>query len=1427
VLAALVVDGGRICPADRLADALYGADPPPTWRKVVQGSVGRLRQVLGPHAIATVGDGYRLELGDDELDARRFERLVAEAARLTGSGEHERAALTLDAALELSSSEPMADLDGWEPGRAAAARYAEMRRLAEEGAVRELLASGQNEPALAAATELVVREPLREYRWVALALAQYRSGRQGDALRTIARARRTLVEELGLDPGPDLVALERAILAQDSELFGPADTAAGVIARCPYLGLAAYDLADADWFFGRDREVADCLAIVARTGFLAIVGASGSGKSSLARAGVAPALRRDDRPVTVVTPGHDPDAAFGGAAPGSVLLVDQLEALFVLCDDGEARAQFIAAIGAWSVIAPVIVTLRGDHLSTVAEFPDLAARVQDGLFLLGAMGESQLRAAIEVPATKVGLRLEPGLVDLLVRDVLGEPGALPLLSHALAETFERREGPVLTVAGYRAVGGVQGAVARAADSVIESLPPAGRRAAKDLFLRLVTATDLSEPVRQRIPRAALAADPTTEAVLDALVRTRLVISDQETVEVAHEAVCRAWPRLRDWLDEDRDGIRIHQHLTRAAQDWEQSVHESSELYRGARLAAAFEWASGDVELNPSERAFLEASAAQRDADERAARDQLKRQQRANRRLRGALVGVGVVLVFALIAGLVALRQRIRADDQADLARSEAERADTEAERANDQAERADGQARRADSEAERAEQQRVEADAARLAAQSGQLQAGQLPLAQLLAVEAYRLDSSPATFSGLLTAANGVPALRGYVQGQSAHLGLAFDPTGGTAITVAHALGNELAVFDVEQRAFERFVPIPPLVRVDDVALTPDRTTLVACGDGQLVMLDPKSFRRRGPPIDVGDDDLYCSLAVSPDSSLASAASGVAQGDREGEIRVIRISDGSLAGPVIPIPGDVETPAVFSADGRRLAEAMFPHGVGQWEVATGRPTGPAVIVPPPPETGVSVPMASAVAYSPDGRILAVGDTAGNVQFLAAGTLEPVGLSLDVGEDELRELAFSSDSRRLAVGSTAGAVQIFDVEQRRWITAPLRGQGNPISGLAFGSGDRTVLAVSRDGSIAIYDAAGRPGIGRVFSYGANADHATLETAVSPDGRLVAATHADGAVTVWDLATGAAVGPGLSFDGGGSVAVAFSPDGHLLAVGHGNGGVTIWRTDTWEAVEPGIKVPGDSFVVRLTFSPDGRMLAAGNERPPTVGIYDVASHRRVGRYLRLHGLAETLLRGMAVSPDGAKLVTVEQFGARVVVWDVLTGRVTQSIVAEQAMGAVFQPDGAKLLVAEAAGVVEVFDLETGHAVGEPYAGLERPIVDVQVSADGRLLAANTSDGQARLWDAHTGFPLGPPLRYDIETTYRETSLAFSPAGDSLVTAGRNGDVIAWDLDPDRLAGWVCNLAGRNLTRGEWERYMPEGMEYRKTCPQWEPAVRWPTS
>jgi DNA-binding SARP family transcriptional activator len=932
-LAALVVEAGRVCPADRLAEALYGTAPPVTWRKVVHRSISRLRQQLGSHAIVTTGSGYRLELGDDEIDVRLFERLLAEAERLSGVGEHERAVLRLAAAMDLVVGEPWADLDAWEPAVGTAARYRELVCQAEEQLVREELASGQYGVALAAASELVVREPLREQRWAALALAQYRAGRQGEALRTISRARRVLVEELGLEPGPELVGLEGAILAQDPTLAGPLPVAGWHAGACPYRGLAAYRVDDAEWFFGRDREIAECLGIVDATGLVAIVGASGSGKSSLARAGVAPALRRDGREVAVVVPSANPDQVLAGLARGSVLVVDQLEELFVAGGDDQARARFAAAVVRWSAVAPVVVTVRADHLAQVAELSDLAARVQAGVFLLGAMGEAELRSAIEGPAAKAGLRLEPGLVDLMVRDVAGQPGALPLLSHALAETYQRREGPVLSAAGYRAVGGVQGAVARAADSVVDSLSPAGRRAARDLFLRLVTVTETSDPVRQRVPRAALAGDPTSVAVLDALVGSRLVIADESTVEIAHEAMCRAWPRLRAWLDEDRDGHRLHRHLALAAHEWEQSDQDPSELYRGARLEAALDWAGRDAPtLNTTERAFLAASTGRRDAEHHEDRRRI-------RRLRAALVGVAVLLVVALVAGVLAVGSDRAARHQRDRARAA-----------------------------------QLDAQLDALESQSVSLRSTNRGLAALLAVEAYRRRPDAGARSALLATFTGSPGFVGYKYLPARHQVTGALVPGSTKGVVALD-GRNLRLLDLPSGQLDaRFPPAPPG--------TLNNSVVRVSGDGRYVaqLADIRSApaatalsvyqvstgrRVLGPlrtPFPAGD------IALNADGSLVAVAGGP-----QGELAVYRRAGAQLVGT---LPGLGHPHGV--ALSRATAAVVFdPAG----RLYVGSTPGPIRVVDPATMRVVDTykaPLLSShnqLLTAPGGLLVAAGDEA--------------------------------------------------------------------------------------------------------------------------------------------------------------------------------------------------------------------------------------------------------------------------------------------------------------------------------------------------------------------------------------------------------------------------------------------------------------------
>ena len=572
---------------------------------------------------------------------------------------------------------------------------------------------------------MVRSAPLRERRWELLALAQYRAGAQGEALRTIRQLRAVLARELGIDPAPEVVALEQSILRQDPSLVVPA--ARPVTDRCPWQGLMAYDVGDAERFFGRDADVAACLAILGRSSFLALVGPSGSGKSSIMRAGVLSALRGRGHRVVLITPGSRPMQALSAlpenAPPGTVLAVDQAEEVFALCEDLEERRAFLERLTDEARRRPVLVTVRGDRLTQATEHAGFSRLVEQGLHLVGALDEAGLRDAVERPAYQAGLVIEPGLVELLVREVRDDPGALPLLSHALLETWQRREGNTLTVDGYHASGGIRGAVAQSAEQLYGQIEPDQRRQLRDLMLRLVSPGIGGEAVRAQVPRRLIASDPHHEQLIEMLVGARLVTSDEGVLEITHEALARAWPRLRGWLDDDVEGQRTRHHLSGAADAWDSLGRPDSELYRGVRLTRALDWQSRtETALTDTEREFLSAAQAASEAEERSAAERARAQARLIRRLRIVLGGAAVLLVLALVAGGIAAVQSNRASDNAAEARSAADSA----------------------------RQAAVSADARRVGARS-QL-TDDISLSLLLAAAGARLDDSPETRVNLLTA---------------------------------------------------------------------------------------------------------------------------------------------------------------------------------------------------------------------------------------------------------------------------------------------------------------------------------------------------------------------------------------------------------------------------------------------------------------------------------------------------------------------------------------------------------------------------------------------------------------------------------------------------------------------------------------------------
>ena len=644
--------------SEELADALWGDRPPASWAKVVQGCISRLRRALGPHAIATTAVGYRLDPSVVDLDRDNFDHLVTRARERAASGSPERAASLLGQALALWRGSPFDALEEWEPGRLEVARLVESRRTAEEDLLQARLDSGEHRQVAEEGTVLVGEEPWRERRWAMLALAQYRCGRQADALATIRSARRMLGRELGLDPGSGLVELERRILDHDPSLASEHQARLAALA-CPWKGLAPYRAEDHDVFHGRGAEVEALVDRLDRTALLVLAGPSGGGKSSLMNAGLGPALGRRGRDWVGFSPGTNGPAAMAVALAGAgrdpILLVDQFEETFTL-GDPESAAAWLADLASYALTrAPVVVTVRADQLAHLTLDVDFARLAQGGLHLVTPLTGAGLRRVIEAPAKLAGLRLEQGLVDLVMRDAEDQPGALPLLSHALTQTWQRRVDGLLTVDGYLGSGGIRGAVAASADRLYQSLTLGQRKQLHALLLRMVMLGDNDEPVRIGLPHATVSAE--WRPVVDLLVRARLVTSGAESYQIAHECLVGAWPTLRAWLDEDRAGQRIARHLAATASGWESLGRPETELYRGARLVAALEWRSrAAADLNQ-----LGRSVPGRLGEEGVPGAALARARRAteavqNRRLRALLVGALVLLVLAAGAGAVAVER---------------------------------------------------------------------------------------------------------------------------------------------------------------------------------------------------------------------------------------------------------------------------------------------------------------------------------------------------------------------------------------------------------------------------------------------------------------------------------------------------------------------------------------------------------------------------------------------------------------------------------------------------------------------------------------------------------------------------------------------------------------------------------------------------
>ncbi len=783
----------------------------------------------------------------------------------------------------------------------------------------------------------------------------------------------------------------------------------------PYLGLSAFQIADTERFHGRDALLAELVDRVLTQRMVGVLGASGSGKSSLLRAGLA-AASVDQRPVVVFTPGAHPlrecaaqltgllgesadvlAAEFEqesanlhlrlrqavGDRPDALIIVDQFEEVFTLCADPDERQAFIAAL-AHAATAPrsqarVVLGVRADFFGHCARHVELRPALRDGQVLVDPMSSDELREAVTKPALAVGHAVETALVTRLVAEATNRPGVLPLVSHALLETWRRRRGMTLTLTAYEETGGIQHALDHTAESVYSGLDDRQRLYARDILTRLTALGDGTDDTKRRLTRAELDGTEDVAEVLSALAQARLITLDRDSVELAHEALITNWPRLRDWLSEDRDGLRIHRQLTEATDTWFALAHDPGALYRGVRLANAEEWAGRhQPSLSQREQRFLDASVKARHDAESAARSR-------TRRLRIMVAVMSVLAIAAVSVGAFAMRTQNTNVEQ---------------------------------------RKQTAAANAVSLS----QLDRGSSPeLARKLGLAAYRLAATPDTIGNLLSLDS--DQHRDWLR-QSNGGGLEFSSDGWLAMI--GPAGLQLA------RVAEPSGGYPPIHTFSEIS-SDDLYDVRFSGNGRLIAiallsgtirlfdLADHTHPRELPPVAMPMPSRFSGrLAFSPDGTKIAVCSA--------DLRVVDLTGPRPAAPKaqsLPSPASDEGNygCQFGPDGRVLV-AHQGSRVVVVRLTDGEAPWPMVTLPVKPLSG----RVFGIGLSHDGRTLAVAQAVDGSQPLTlwdvSDPARPTELSVvTTASNEVRDLAFSQDDRTLAEDGPGHAVLVFDIADR--------------------------------------------------------------------------------------------------------------------------------------------------------------------------------------------------------------------------------------------------------------------------------------------------------------------------------------------------------------------------------------------------------------
>jgi WD40 repeat protein/energy-coupling factor transporter ATP-binding protein EcfA2 len=1166
---------------------------------------------------------------------------------------------------------------------------------------------------------------------------------------------------LGVDNSNELGRLAAAIRGEPP---GPEPATRAVLSICPYRGLLYFREEDSPFFFGREEATKNLVRAVTNHRFVAVVGASGSGKSSLVRAGLVPQLRREQGPVWEVITIHPDDQPLHQLARALLLLlkpsvgaieraaevdslaqrladnsvslrnlalefvhgqkettrlmliVDQWEELFTLTQSDPIRRCFIDQLleATKSRSLNVVATLRGDFVGRALAHRAWSDEIQNAQVNLGPMTREELETAIEHPAKQVGLRFEPGLVQRILDDVGEEPGNLPLLEFVLKRLWEDRRGQEMQHASYDAMGRLEGAVASKAEEIFASLSSSDQEEARKVFVELVRLGTSGSDTRRRARFETI--DESARRLVRRLSDERLLVTsrgdslDQETVEVSHEALIQNWQRLKGWLEKDREFLAWRDWLRSQLQVWQASNRDEGAILRGVLLLGAERWLQTRAsDLSSEERLFIENSVALR--------------TREGRKKKTVISLIVTFLVASSLALSFALLQRQRVAE-----------------------------------EEKRALAYKLSVEASSYLSRDPEL--GVL-LAYRAAQEAYSLDRRIGyEASALLEKASRTPIPRTIGLANSRLIDAAID-SHGTAVAVAEEDGLAHIWSVNSGRTNQTFSGHAE--RLTSIAFSEDGSKiLTASWDNTARVWDTKSGKEL-VKLSGHRDHVFQAVFAPGMISLATAS-------KDG---TARIWDATTGSELFPLPKHEKKvyAVAFSPDATLVATASSDKTIMISSASTG------TLVKTLQGHGSEV---YSVTFSPDGKTLASAghDTTARVWDVKSGRTLRV---LSGHTDSIFKVAFNVLGDQLATASADHTVKLWNPFDGRML-ATLSGHKDHVMAVSFLPDDTGLISAGVDKTVRIWQVAQT----RRLLIGHTG--AVLGISFSPDGSNVATSGYDRTARIWDVRSRRLL---LTITGHQAEVnkVVFSPDGRLVATASEDGTARLWAVVTGAEVR---SFPHNAEVTSVAFSPDGKTLVSGG-KDHTAKVWDVDSGHLIWE-LRGHA---NMVQSVAFSFDGSRIAT-GSFDSTARIWDVKSGHVMLKLIGhERSVEAVnFSVDGNYLATGSADKTARVWDARTGKPFLPPLEGHTKFVIDLAFRPDSKQLATASPDGTVKIWEVPSGALLHTVRGIDDEVR----GLSYSADGSLIAIARSNslGQILDADELVPRTDEQLLELVSEKLTR-----------------------------